>query len=111
MILELNKDIDLKRVKNSLKNNINSGFCRNGYTFEVNLIYKIIHDHSNYEDYQWTIYGFNKDKVERELKSLLIDISKLDQSLTWDCLSIFYRYKNLINERHRITKKYIRSDI
>lgn len=111
MILKLNRDIDLTRVKNHLKNNIRSGLCMNDYSFEVNLIYKIIHEYSNYEDHQWTIYGLDIDKVEKELKELLVDISKLDKSLTWDCLNIFYRYKNLINQRHQVTKKYIRSDI
>ena len=38
------------------------------YTFEVKLIYKIIHDHSNYERHQWTIFGFDKDIVQKELK-------------------------------------------
>ena len=110
MILELDRDIDLKKVKFNLLNKIKSGTCVNDYTFEVNLIYKIIHDHSNYERHQWTIFGFDKDIVEKELKYLLLEISKLDKNLTWDCLSIFHRYRSLLDERQQITKKYIRSN-
>jgi len=110
MILELDGNIDLNKVKNNLLNQIKSGTCVNNYTFEVNLIYKIIHDHSNYECHQWTIFGFERDIVERELKSLLLEISKLDRNLTWDCLSIFYRYQSLLDERQQMTKKYIRSN-
>ena len=73
----------------------------------MNLIYKIIHDHSNYERHQWTIFGFDKDIVEKELKYLLLEISKLDKKLTWDCLSIFHIYRSLLDDRQKITKKYV----
>ena len=78
-------------------------------SFESNLIFKIIHEKSNYEEYQWQLYLLNTDIVEREIKSLLIDISKLDKNLVWDCMSIFSRYKRIIKNRNKIANEYLRS--
>lgn len=108
MILKLDSDINLNLVKKDLINKIDSGKLNNNYSFESNLIFKIIHENSNYEDFQWILYGLQERIIERELKALLVSISFLDSSLAWDCLSIFSRYKNIISKRNKISKKYIR---
>ena len=48
----------------------------------------LIHEHSNYEDYQWQLYRFDEKAVNKNITSLLSDISSLDKALTWDCMSI-----------------------
>tara|TARA_Y100001970_G_C14177267_1_gene827706 strand:- start:530 stop:865 length:336 start_codon:yes stop_codon:yes gene_type:complete len=109
MLLELNKNIDLCKVKCDLKCQIDKGFYKNNYSFEINLIYKIIHEHTNYESYQWQLFGNDRKFVDKEIQSLLISISALDRSLTWDCLSVLSRYRNLYNLRKKITNTYFRS--
>jgi hypothetical protein len=109
LLLKLDKNIDLYKVKFDLKCQIDNGFCKNNYPFEINLIYKIIHEHTNYESYQWQLFGNDKKIVDKEIQSLLIAISALDRSLTWDCLSVLSRYRNLYKLRKKITNTYIRS--
>ena len=111
MYLVLKENIDLDSIKLDLKKKLNKKVLKNNYSFEINLIYKIIHEYSNYEEVQWRLFRHKKSFVEEQLRSLLIHISKLDKNLTWDCLSILTRYKNLYDIRHQITKKYIRSKI
>ena len=108
MMLKLNSDICLSEVKRNLSSDIKKKRSNN-YSFEINLIFKIIHEYSNYEDHQWQLYGCNVDDVEKEIKSLLLGISRLDKSLTWDCISVFYRYKNLLKSRKETAIKYLRS--
>lgn len=108
MMLKLNSDICLSEVKRNLSSDIKKKRSNN-YSFEINLIFKIIHEYSNYEDRQWQLYGCNVDDVEKEIKSLLLGISRLDKSLTWDCISVFYRYKNLLKSRNETAIKYLRS--
>jgi len=37
-----------------------------------------------------------------------LEISFLDRSLVWDCMSVLSRYENLYKRRHQIAKKYLR---
>ena len=74
-VLKIDPNLDIKSVKNSLARSLNKDISYKNYTLEVSLIYKIIHEHSNYEDYQWELYGYEKGFVEAELKSLLFKIS------------------------------------
>tara|TARA_B100000035_G_C20726646_1_gene433688 strand:+ start:224 stop:550 length:327 start_codon:yes stop_codon:yes gene_type:complete len=108
MILKLFSDIDLDHVKRDLRMLMKKGMFQKHYSFEISLIYKLIHEYSNYEEYQWSLYTLSKYEVERELKNLLISISRLDERLTWDCLSVFERYKKVIEVRNKINKKYMR---
>ena len=109
MILKLDSKICIQDIKEDLICKINKGFLKNNYSFESNLIFKIIHEKSNYEQYKWQLYLHNTDIVEKEIKSLLIDISKLDNNLAWDCMSIFSRYKTIIKNRNKIANKILRS--
>ena len=109
MILKLRNNIDLLYIKNDLKEKLARSHYNKNYPFEVLLIYKIIHEWSNYEDFQWRLYSYPQHQVEKEMKALLIQISKLDKSLTWDCMSIYSRYSNIYRERAEISNKYLRS--
>ena len=111
MVLKLKENIDLQSIKQDLKFKISKGYVRNDYPFEINLIYKIIHEYSNYEEVQWRLFDYDKSEVEKELKSLLVSISTLDVRLTWDCLSILSRYTNLYKQRNEISRKYLRRQI
>ena len=110
MLLKLQENINVDEIKGALQQQIDAGWCRNNYPFEINLIYKIIHEYTNYELYQWQIYGDDKKIVDREIRSLLIKISTLDTSLTWDCLSILSRYRNLYTFRKKINNQYIKEN-
>ena len=110
MLLKLQENINVDAIKGALQQQIDAGCCRNNYPFEINLIYKIIHEYTNYELYQWQIYGDDKKIVDREIRSLLIKISTLDTLLTWDCLSILSRYRNLYTFRKKINNQYIKEN-
>ena len=108
MNLKLNKNIDLTKVKADLKNKLSKGSYKTSKSFEVTLIYKIIHEFSNYEDHMWGLYSYEKDYFQKEMSSLLASISKLDQALAWDCLDVLERYKNVYEGRHKLEKKYLK---
>ena len=80
MLLKLDSDVSIDDVKNDLNEKINNGYCKNNYTFSINLIYKLIHEHSNYEDYQWQLYRLSEKLLTGTLP-LLKDISSLDKAL------------------------------
>ena len=82
MNLKLNKNIDLTKVKADLKNKLNKSFYKSSNSFEVTLIYKIIHEFSNYEDHMWGIYSHEKDYFHKEMSSLLASISYVEYLLT-----------------------------
>ena len=71
MVLRLNPNICISRVKNDLKNKIEEGKYNNDYSFEINLIYKIIHEYSNYEYHQWDLYQNDESFVSKQIGSLL----------------------------------------
>ena len=107
MLLKLNKNIDLNTIQQAVSKQLAPSH-RKKNSFEVQLIYKIIHEYSNYEEYQWSLFVQDKVNVYQNFAFLLLEISYLDSSLTWDCLSILSRYMNLYEERHKIAKKYLR---
>ena len=111
MVLKLKENIDLNLVKQDLVIRLLEGSLENHYSFEINLIYKIIHEYSNYEEIQWGLYSHDKIIFEKEMKSLLLSISSLDSKLTWDCQSVLKRYSNLYSERNVMSKRYIRSNL
>jgi hypothetical protein len=107
MLLKLQANIDVNEIRSELQYQIDRGYCKNDYPFEINLIYKIIHEYTNYETYQWEIFGKDRKTVDKEISSLLFEITALDKKLTWDCLSVLSRYRNLYAMRKKITNKYI----
>ena len=108
MSLKLNKNINLSTVKFAVLKQMTCSQRTNKYPFEIQLIYKIIHEHSNYEEHQWSLFFQTRKNVLKNFTSLLLEISYLDSSLTWDCISVLSRYMNLYEQRHEITQKYLR---
>lgn len=101
--LELKEKIDLKQIsleaqKDFIKN-VNNDFCEN-----QNLIYFLIHRYSNYEKIMWSFWKNEKTFVMSELKKILIDISKLDRALSWDCEKVFRRYERLYDLKNSKSK-------
>lgn len=110
MVLKIQENINLNKLRSNLKREIGNGLCKNDYSLEINLIYKVIHEYSNYEDHMWTLTGEDKITYCQNMRSLLVEISNLDSSLTWDCNDVYQRYENLYNERHKTYNKYFRSN-
>ncbi len=94
--LELEKKIDFENVKFQALQE----FKKKKLDFkslEQSIIYVLIHKFSNYERVMWQLYKQDKNLILFQLKNLLLEISKLDHKLTWDCQIVFNRYKNQIN--------------
>ena len=108
MQLKIDSDICLLDIKGDLSHDIKNGKLKNSYSYEINLIYKVIHEYSNYEEFQWSLFSKDIKFVKQNLGSLLLEISSLDRSLAWDCMSVLSRYENLYERRHQIAKKYLR---
>ena len=106
-ILYLNENLDIELIKKDLKNKIKNGDIKNDYSFEVLLIFKLIHEFSNYDDHCWTLYKGSKKYVKRQLTHLLQQICALENTLAWDCMTIRDRYLNCYLQRHK-NSKYIK---
>ncbi len=76
--------------RNNLEENIN-----------ITLIFKLIHDYSNYEKVMWDFWKNSKSYCIRELTSVLNQISSLDRDLTWDCFDVLSYYENSYDQHHK----------
>ena len=108
----LNSNIDINKIKNSLEQKLK---CRPAhkkfYEEDQELVYSILHKHSNYDEVIWSLYGnTNRKFIHKQLKLALIEISKLDTSLTWACMKIFKRYKSQFDLRKK-RSSYIASNL
>ncbi len=81
------KEIQLKLNKNINLSNIKSG------SSDIKKVSQIMHKHSNYEKECWRLFKYPKEKVFKELTSLLKEISYLDKELTWACIEKLNKYK------------------
>lgn len=92
--LQLNKSIDLNKIKNSIKDKNKYRTHKNHYEEDQEVVYTVLHKHSNYDEVIWSLYkNANRKYVNNQLKNVLLEISKLDCSLTWACMEILNRYK------------------
>ena len=100
-ILQLNKSINLNKIKKSIKNkNKNRPDQKKHFEEDQEVVYTILHEFSNYDEVIWSLYKTNNRKlIHNQLQFILVEISKLDPSLTWTCRKIFKRYKNQYNQR------------
>ena len=100
-ILQLNDRINLDKIRKSIikdKNKIKT--LKENYDEEQEIVYTILHEFSNYDEVIWSLYKTNNKKlIHNQLQFILVEISKLDPSLTWTCRKIFKRYKNQYNQR------------
>ena len=99
--IKLKQNIDFNKIKKSLE--YRQKYRPNHkkhFEEDQEVVYRILHEFSNYDEIIWSLYK-NKGRkfVNNQLKLVLIEISKLDPSLTWACMKIFKRYKNQYNQR------------
>ena len=102
-VFKLHSNIDLNMIKKTLKRQIKHRPAHKSYFKEdQEIVYTILHKFSNYENVIWSMYmNKNREFVHQCLNQILLDISKLDSSLTWACMKIFKRYKREYNSRKK----------
>jgi len=99
-ILQLKNRINLDKIRKSIKDKNKNKTYKKNYDEEQEIVYTILHEFSNYDEVIWSLYKTNNRKlIHDQLQFILIEISKLDPSLTWTCRKIFKRYKNQYNQR------------
>jgi len=99
-ILQLNKSINLNKIKKSIKNKNKHTLPKRYYEEDQEVVYTILHEFSNYDEVIWSLYKTNSRKlIHNQLQFILVEISKLDPSLTWACMKVLKRYKDKYNQR------------
>ena len=99
-ILQLNDRINLDKIRKSIKDKNKTKTYKENYDEEQEIVYTILHEFSNYDEVIWSLYKTkNRKLIHDQLQFILVEISKLDPSLTWTCRKIFKRYKNQYNQR------------
>jgi len=97
MRLQLNQGLDFQKVRNRTIEK----YEQDGKPFEEFLINRLIHYNSNYERMQYSLWNKDKKEVIKQMTSLLVEISYLDRELTWTCIRILEKYKNLYELKHQ----------
>jgi hypothetical protein len=102
-LLKLHSNIDLNEIKKMLKQKTKyRPIHKSHFEEDQEIVYTILHKFSNYENVIWSMYmNKNREFVHQCLNQILLDISKLDSSLTWACMKIFKRYKREYNSRKK----------
>lgn len=70
------------------------------------IVYKYIHDYSNYESVMYDFYLQDKAYCDRHMTSLLVDISNYDKNLVWACQDVKDYYKSLYHNKHEVALLY-----
>ena len=103
-ILQLNSNaqhIDLNKIKKFIE--IKQKYRhdqKKHFEEDQEVVYTILHEFSNYDEVIWSLYKTNNRKlIHNQLQFILVEISKLDPSLTWACMKILKRYKNKYDQR------------
>ena len=101
-ILQLNNRIDLDKIRKSIKDKNKFRTDKKNYDEEQEVIYTILHEFSNYDEVIWSLYKTNDRKlIHNQLQFILVEISKLDPSLTWACMKVLKRYKDKYNQHKK----------
>ena len=99
-ILQLNYRINLNKIRKSIKDKNKTKTYKKNYDEEQEIVYTILHEFSNYDEVIWSLYKTNNRKlIHNQLQFILVEISKLDPSLTWACMKVLKRYKDKYNQR------------
>ena len=99
-ILQLKDRINLDKIRKSIKDKNKNKTHKTNYDEEQEIVYTILHEFTNYDEVIWSLYKTkNRKLIHDQLQFILVEISKLDPSLTWTCRKIFKRYKNQYNQR------------
>ena len=102
-LLKLHSKIDLNEIRKTLKQKSQfKPINKSCFEEDQEIVYTILHRFSNYENIIWSMYQSNsRGFVHQQLKQILLEISKLDSSLTWACMKIFDRYKRHYKARKK----------
>ena len=102
-IFKLDEKIQIDEIKKNLeKRSKSTSLNKNHFEHEQEIVYTILHKFSNYETIIWSIYQtFNQNFIHNQLRHILLEISKLDASLTWACMKILERYKRQYKSRKK----------
>ena len=75
---------------------------KGNFELEQEVVYTVLHKFSNYETHMWSIYqNLNQDFIHNQYRHILLEISKLDTSLTLACMKILDRYKHQYESRKK----------
>ncbi len=102
-IFKLDEKIQIDEIKKNLKKRIKSKPSNKyNFEFEQEIVYTVLHKFSNYETHMWSIYqNLNQDFIHNQYRHILLEISKLDTSLTLACMKILDRYKRQYESRKK----------
>jgi hypothetical protein len=102
-VFKLHSNIDLNMITKTSKRQIKNRLAhKSNFKEDQEIVYTILHRFSNYENIIWSMYqNNNREFVHQQLNHILVEISKLDSSLTWACMKIFKRYKREYNSRKK----------
>lgn len=102
-IFKLDEKIQIDEIKKNLEKRIKSKpLNKYNFEFEQEIVYTVLHKFSNYETHMWSIYqNLNQDFIHNQYRHILLEISKLDTSLTLACMKILDRYKRQYESRKK----------
>ena len=102
-IFKLDEKIQIDEIKKNLEKRIKSKpLNKYNFEFEQEIVYTVLHKFSNYETHIWSIYqNLNQDFIHNQYRHILLEISKLDTSLTLACMKILDRYKRQYESRKK----------
>jgi len=102
-IFKLDEKIQIGEIKKNLEKRIKSRPLNKGnFELEQEVVYTVLHKFSNYENHMWSIYqNLNQDFIHNQYRHTLLEISKLDTSLTLACMKILDRYKRQYESRKK----------
>ena len=100
--LNLNSDIDYLSIKSKHTNRVPYDIsCMTEINTNRTIINELIHNHSNYENIMWNFWKQDKNTCIKEMTKLLVQISKLDKMLSWDCQDTIAKYENNYDIKHK----------
>ena len=110
MKLKLNKNINPDFVRYKVERRYKRNPPKNKFkTFNEFHVDVYLHEHSNYEEVQWSFWKKDKQFCMKEMQSLLMQISNKDKELVFDCISRLEKYERTY-ENHHFKSQYVNTD-
>tara|TARA_B100000401_G_C52406362_1_gene531365 strand:- start:198 stop:572 length:375 start_codon:yes stop_codon:yes gene_type:complete len=112
-IFKLDEKIQINEIKKNLEKRIKTRpLNKCNFELEQEIVYTILHKFSNYETIMWSLYqNFSPNFIHKQFRHILLEISKLDTSLTWACMTIFDRYKSQYKSREKRSSYVVNTSI
>ena len=109
MKLKLNKNIDPNFVRFKVERRYKRNPPNNKLkTLNEFLVDCYLHEHSNYQEVQWSFWKKDKQFCSKEMETLLMQISNIDKELVFDCIDKLQRYEKTYEEHH-FKSQYVRT--